>query len=752
VPVRSRQNLKIYLWNLAWLLLGCGAQGAAPGSTDASTPDTNSAPPICSQMHRDVSRWQGTEIADCGPDVSGLLELSPIGNDWLLARRRFSPLDDLWSLSPQGLPGTEPTSVDQVMDAATAGFTLLPGSPPRVLVSDPRTSQWNLYVTESSPITGAILSSAGEGQWPTGYWPANKAGLPWNRQFIGLEDGNVLDRDLGDGSTRIWTVVASSDATSPTALVPSASLVGAPQEQFRRGHRLVHLGQNRLLEWLPRPCASRTAPPDPCAGSDFNVWSYSLDGATALDFQIVSSGFWPDLGDESDVVADGEHLFVWTRATGRLRSYALDPSLADPLGQPPVADPPANAGLASQDWDPPTSAPAIKHLVVILQDGRSFDSYFGHYCQGPPDTGTPPPCTTGPACCGAIPAAVPGAAACTDPESDTSYQPDTSQDCLRLKIDGGSMNGFAIAHPPEACGDPRDFACAAAGPGPSGAAIYQGLAAGGALADRYFQTYAFDDGVPAGSEPDVLIENLLYLVSSRFAALPGSLIDSPLLTKELVRLQVDWAIYAGPIDLPQLAAFGVPIYYDPDWFPFRSLNGGELEHDIAVGALPAVAVVLPDRGDPARSEAPGQPFDPGIAYVQSLVKAIAASPYQDDTLVLVTHLTAGGFYDHVRPPSPPPLSVDASSDVAALATAIHYGPRVPFLALGKFARSGTVSHDQLELSSVTKFVEWNWMHGVALKGIREGNDLRRYRDTAVNNLGSLIDGTAAGTEVPAGSN
>ena len=393
-------------------------------------------------MHRDVSRWQGTEIADCGPDVSGLIELTPLGNDWLLARRRFSPLDDLWSLSPQGAPGAESTSVDQVTGAATAGFTLLPGSSPRVLVYDPRSSQWNLYVTQSSPLTGAILASAGEGQWPMGYWPANKSGLPWNRQFVGLEDGNVLDRDLGDGSTQIWTVIASLDATSPTALVPSASLVGGPQEQFRRGHRLVHLGPNRLLEWLPRPCAGRTAPSDPCAGSDYNVWSYSLDSGAALNFQIVSSGFWRDVGDESDIAADGEHLFVWIRATGQLRSYTIDLGLKDPLDQTPAANPPANAALASQDWDPPTSAPAIKHLVVILQDGRSFDSYFGHYCQSPPDTGTPPPCTTGAACCGAIPASVPGAAACTDPESDTSYQPDASQACLRLKIDGGSMNGF----------------------------------------------------------------------------------------------------------------------------------------------------------------------------------------------------------------------------------------------------------------------------------------------------------------------
>src|SRR5579863_8698177 len=166
VPARSPQTLRIFLGSLAWLALGCGDGGAAPGPADAAISDvTDSAPPICSQMHRDVSRWQGTEIADCGPDVSGLLELTPLGDDWLLARRRFSPLDELWSLSAQGAPGAEPTSVDQVMGAATAGFTLLPGSPPRVLVSDPRTSQWNLYVTESSPVTGAILGIAGQGQW-----------------------------------------------------------------------------------------------------------------------------------------------------------------------------------------------------------------------------------------------------------------------------------------------------------------------------------------------------------------------------------------------------------------------------------------------------------------------------------------------------------------------------------------------------------------------------------------------------------
>ena len=112
--------------------------------------------------------------------------------------------------------------------------------------------------------------------------------------------------------------------------------------------------------------------------------------------------------------------------------------------------------------------------------------------------------------------------------------------------------------------------------------------------------------------------------------------------------------------------------------------------------------------------------------------------------------TAGGYYDHIEPPKPLDLGIDGSSSINAQSRTVYYGPRVPLLALGPFARHGTVAHTYLEMSSIGAFLEWNWLHGRLLKGVSETTDQRAYRDTVVNNIGSLIDPGAAGIEVPDG--
>ena len=54
----------------------------------------------------------------------------------------------------------------------------------------------------------------------------------------------------------------------------------------------------------------------------------------------------------------------------------------------------ATGGDAASDA---SKGPKIDHLVVIVQENHTFDSYFGRYCTAP--TGSAPTCTTGPACC-----------------------------------------------------------------------------------------------------------------------------------------------------------------------------------------------------------------------------------------------------------------------------------------------------------------------------------------------------------------
>jgi Phosphoesterase family len=709
-------------------------------------------------MHRALSQWQGREVTDCGPDVTGLLELTPIGNHQILMRRRFSSTYHVWTVDAGGKIGRSATAVRSVEGGKTAGFAFLAGPQPRVLVYDPRAAAWNLYTSAAQVMGGdASLIAPQIGSWPDGDLFIRMHGQPEGHQFIGLENDHLLDRTIGDGSVRIWRVVPVPGSTGSVQINPVANLVGAPRDAFRRGHRLVHIGPGRLLEWMPRPCAPADTAMH-CA--DFKVWSYDLDTGTgphdpfAAQPQPSSSGSWNDIGAGDDILADDSNLFVWSRALGRLRSYTLNPTALDPLAAPTDAvnwplDELIDPALASRDWDPPTQSPAIKHLVVILQNGRSFDSYFGQYCRGEamPDS-RPLLCEEGPDCCDAMPASVPGAPSCAmlDPTATNDYVPEMRPACMRAKIHDGAMDGFAVAPPDGTCGDPRDFACA--GDAAEGAlADYHRLAGEGALADRFFQTYAYADGSATAMDANPLVTNLIYLTIARFGD-PAMLGNTPTLTKELARVDVPWATYSGRSALALQAYYGPPEYYDPDWYPYRSLEGGELEYDLGTGNLPSVAIVIPDASDPARSEAPGHPFAAGIEYVKDLASTIAESPiYRGNTLVLLTYITAGGYYDHVSPPAPPEEGIDSSWNTGEQGGKVFYGPRVPLLAFKPFAWKDHISHVQLEMASITVFIEWNWLRGLTLKGSGQRNDPRSYRDTEANNIGSLIDPSYA---VPVG--
>ena len=181
-----------------------------------------------------------------------------------------------------------------------------------------------------------------------------------------------------------------------------------------------------------------------------------------------------------------------------------------------------------------------------------------------------------------------------------------------------------------------------------------------------------------------------------------------------------------------------PCAFDPSDVPFEYYAStrdapatmkdlSAFEDALDSGGLPAVSFI---KAIGYKSEHPGYgtTLSAGVAFVTDLAEHVAQSRYRDSTLVLVTYDEGGGYFDHVAPPAP--SKVDGKP----------YGTRVPLIAMGPFAKTGTVSHTVMEHSSIVKFLEWNFLGGAT--GQLGG------RDAEVANLGSLLDPTSTGLAVP----
>ena len=397
---------------------------------------------------------------------------------------------------------------------------------------------------------------------------------------------------------------------------------------------------------------------------------------------------------------------------------------------------------------------AIQHLVVIIQENHSFDSYFGSYCKAA--VGSNPACTNGPECCEASPPRDPGsrrAPVLLTDEENASFSPDHSRGCEESEINGGKMDHFVEG----ACGNPRNFAVA----DPKVMAPYWTLARNGALADRYFQPVA-----GASSSNDMYFARASYVFTDN-EVMPLSVgakcgggttvrrnYTDATIGDLLLGCDVPWAFYAeGYADMQQAESAGrcptpgaecrahsdaYPCTFDPSDIPFeyypttqdnpRTMKDftafGEA---VAHGNLPAVSFI---KALGFRTEHPGDDVTvtDGETFVAGVVKQVMASPYAANTLILITMDESGGYFDHVAPPA------------ASRVDHQPYGPRLPLIAVGRFVRAGEVSHVTMEHSSIVKFIEWNWLGGkTGQLGTRDGE---------VNNIGSILDPVATVTEVP----
>ncbi|MBV9416328.1 MAG: alkaline phosphatase family protein, partial [Solirubrobacterales bacterium] len=120
------------------------------------------------------------------------------------------------------------------------------------------------------------------------------------------------------------------------------------------------------------------------------------------------------------------------------------------------------------------------------------------------------------------------------------------------------------------------------------------------------------------------------------------------------------------------------------------------------GTLPAVSWINPNG---VVSEHPPALVSAGQTYVTGLVNAIMQSPDWNSTAIFLSWDDWGGFYDHVVPPI-----VDRNG----------FGLRVPGIVISPYAKQGVIDHQTLSHDAYTKFIEDDFLGGARLDPTTDG--------------------------------
>jgi phospholipase C len=159
--------------------------------------------------------------------------------------------------------------------------------------------------------------------------------------------------------------------------------------------------------------------------------------------------------------------------------------------------------------------------------------------------------------------------------------------------------------------------------------------------------------------------------------------------------------------------------------------------DAAAGNLPSVSWVLSSITD---DEHPSAAPQQGEFTLQSVINALSANPLTwARTALFYTYDENGGFFDHVVPPTAP-LGTPGEFTPGD-PNPIGLGFRVPMLIVSPFARGGFVSRDTFDHTSLLRFLESRF-------GVEVPN-LTAWRRSAVGDLTSAFNFAAPDTSMPA---
>jgi len=336
----------------------------------------------------------------------------------------------------------------------------------------------------------------------------------------------------------------------------------------------------------------------------------------------------------------------------------------------------------------PIPGSPIDHIVVIMQENRSFDNLFNGF----PGADTAQSGWNG----GVL---IPLKPISLGDASDFSHSHKRWwEDWDQGKMDGFAQNGSTLpySYVPEKDVEP-----------------YWMLARQYVLGDRMFQSNTGPSFVahqymiagqaanvaenPSGSiwGCDAAPDARAALIGPNGTELPGvyPCFDYVTTADLLDEKGVTWRYYApGSGDgFYILSAYQAirHIRYGKDWDEKIISPSNRFIVDIQHGELAQVTWVVPDW---AHSDHPGSGSE-GPDWVASIVNAIGNSPYWNSTAIFITWDDWGGWYDHVIPPH-----MDAMGP----------GFRVPLLVVSPYAKHGYITHHFHEASGFISFIEHNF--------------------------------------------
>jgi phospholipase C len=367
----------------------------------------------------------------------------------------------------------------------------------------------------------------------------------------------------------------------------------------------------------------------------------------------------------------------------------------------------------------------IQHAVFIVQENRSFDSYFGTF---PGADGIPMDTSGNPTTCLDDPATN----TCVYPYHDAADinggGPHNNHSVI-VDTDNGLMDGYLASK--AAAGTPRNDVM--------GYHDQRELPAYWSFAKQFtLQDHMFGP-VRGWSQ---IAHNYLVSAWSAVCADPSRAstcttnvrgTDSETVTPQpdyawtditylLHKAGVSWKYYIGSGTqpdcdegemscCPEAQSAGTQEIWNP-LLDFKTVHDDGQLSDIqdvsnfytaaAAGKLPAVSWVIPSR---EVSEHPDAPISAGQAYVSGVINALMRSPEWSSTAIFLTWDDWGGFYDHVVPPS-----VDS----------VGYGIRVPAMVISPWARRGYIDHRVLSFDAYLKFIEDNWLGGQRIDPASDG--------------------------------